>query len=160
MIGGADRLRKGDLLQTIERGPDVRLLLREKVIAPGDRRPERLLARIGVATPLQEVETLGDAFEDLRRRERSCAGGGELDCEGEVVEARTKLRDLIGGVELRAFAEERNGFRRCERRHGVLDLALHAQELAARYQKREVGTGSNEGREVGCGREHLLKVLE
>ena len=38
MIGGADRLRKGDLLQTIERGPEVRLLLAEpseELRAPG-----------------------------------------------------------------------------------------------------------------------------
>ena len=48
------------------------------------------------------------------------------------------------GSSCRALAEEADRFRGCERRYGVLDLALHAQELATRAEERQVGAGLHE----------------
>ena len=47
-----------------------------------------------------------------------------------------------------------------ERRHRVLDLALHAQELAARDEEGEVGAGLKERGELGRRLDHLLQVVE
>ena len=41
---------------------------REQVVAPVNRRPQRLLARLCVSSPLEQVESLGEPLEDLRRR--------------------------------------------------------------------------------------------
>jgi hypothetical protein len=56
--------------------------------------------------------------------------------------------------------EERYGFGRRERRHRVLDLAVHAQELPARAAEREVGTGLHEPRQRRRSLDHLLQVVE
>ena len=52
-----------------------------EVVAPFDRRPQRPLARIGIATALQQVEALRDSLEQLLTRE-TAVRGGELDREG------------------------------------------------------------------------------
>ena len=135
------RSASADLLGSLERaaasedgetGEELLLLGREQVVAPLDRRSERLLAGIRVAAAFEQVEPLREALEDLRRRERLRSRGGELDGERERVEAGAQLGDLGGGLELRALAEEGDGFGLGERGHCVLDLAGDAQELAAR----------------------------
>ena len=80
--------------------------------------------------------------------------------EREVVEARAELGDLVARLEPRALAEERDGLGLGERRHRVLDLALDAQELAARDEQREVGAGLDERGELGRRLDHLLEVVE
>src|SRR5262249_5183875 len=82
------------------------------------------------------------------------------DGEREIVEPRTELGDLVGRIESGALAEEPNGFRGGERRYRVLDLALHAQELPARNDQREVGTGRYKCGELGRCLDHLLQVVE
>ena len=93
-------------------------------------------------------------------RERLRAGGGELDGERERVEAAAELGDLVARLELGALAEEGDGLRLRERWDRVLDLALHAQELAARDEESEVGAALKEGGELGGGLDHLLQVVE
>ena len=46
---------------------------------PLDGGPECLLAGIGVAAALEQIEPLGEPLEDLRGREHRGAGGGQLD---------------------------------------------------------------------------------
>ena len=75
---------------------------------------------------------MGEALEDLGGGEDFRAGGGELDREREVVQTSAELCDLLCRFELGALAEERDGLWCSKRRHRVLDLALHAQELTAR----------------------------
>ena len=58
---------------------------------PLDRRAKRVLACFRVAAAFQEIESLSEPVEDLRRGEHTGAGRGELDREREVVEAATKL---------------------------------------------------------------------
>ena len=63
MIGGAGRLRKGNLLQTIERGPEVRLLVAEpgeELRAPGTKYvPPSLLELIEVVPGMVIAQRLG-----------------------------------------------------------------------------------------------------
>ena len=99
-------------------------------------------------------------FEDLRRRERFRAGGGELHRERQVVETSAELGDLLGRFEPGALAEERDRLGRGERRHLVLDLPLDAQELAARCEQGEVGAALEQSRKLGSGLGHLLQVVE
>ncbi len=77
-----------------ERSNEALLFLGKEVVAPGDRRPQRLLACIGVPASPEQIESLGETLEDLRRRKRFCAGSGELDRERQVVETSAELGDL------------------------------------------------------------------
>ena len=62
-------------------GEETLLLFREEVVRPFGRRPERLLAGVGVAAALQEIETPSETLEDLGRGERLRARSGELDSQ-------------------------------------------------------------------------------
>ena len=100
-----------------------------------------MLARVGVAAALEEVESLAEPVEDLRGREDARAGGGELERERQVVEAPAELGDRLVRLEARALAEELDSLRLGERRHRVLDLAADPQQLPARDQELQVGAG-------------------
>ncbi len=143
-----------------EAGEELLLCGGEQVVAPLDGCAQGLLAGIGVAAALEQVEAGGEALQDLGRGERLRAGGGELDGEREVVQARAELGDLVGGLELGARAEEGDGLGGGERGDRVLDLAGDAQELAARDEQGEVGAGLQELGELGGGLHHLLQVVE
>jgi hypothetical protein len=64
------------------------------------------------------------------------------------------------GLDLRPLAEQRDGLRLGERRDGELDLALHAKELPARDDERQIGAGRKERRELGRRRDDLLEVVD
>ena len=118
-IGCCDLLRRVERAATREdreRSEETLLLLRQEVVAPRDGRPERLLSGVGVSAASQQVESLGETLDDLTRGEGLRAGGGELNREWEVVEARAELRDLVRGFEPRSLAEERDGLGGGERR--------------------------------------------
>ena len=119
-------------------GPkEALLLLGEEVVAPLDRRSQRLLPGVCVAAALEQVEPLREPLQDLLGREHLRAGGRELDREREQVETAAELGDLLARFELGALAEERDSLRFLQRWDLVLDLALHAQELAARAEEGE-----------------------
>ena len=105
-----------------------------EVVAPRDRRPERLLPRIGVAAALQQVEALGEPLQDLRGRECPRAGGGELDREREVVEARAELGDLVPSH--RAASARRRARRPPRRRAVGLRTRLRPGRAGARGSSR------------------------
>ena len=97
-IGVADLLRRVQRAAAGEDGEpreEPPLLGGEEFVAPLDRRPERLLARVSVAAALQEIEAAGEAFEDLGagsapscvlRRARPRAGG----CRGGRTARRSR----------------------------------------------------------------------
>ena len=124
-----ERARKSALLGLVE-----------QVVRPLDRGAQRLLARIGVAAGLEEVEPLREALEQLLRREDDRARSGELEGQGQVVEARAELHDrrvLRPGVErARASHEELDAVVVRERRDRVHVLALQLEPLAARDEDR------------------------
>src|SRR5438874_12489648 len=63
-------------------GEQPLLVFREEVVAPIDRRAQRLLARPGVASCLEQIEPLRKTLEDLGRGEDARAGRGQLEREG------------------------------------------------------------------------------
>ena len=87
------------------------LVVAEQVVAPGDRRPQRGVALVGVAAALEEIEPLPDPLEQLLRAEQLDPRGGELDREREPVEAADQLVDGrrvadVGADRLRALEEQ------------------------------------------------------
>ena len=97
-IGSCDLLRRvqrAAAREDRERSEETLLFLRQEVVAPSDRRPERLLSRLGVPAAFQQVESLGEALQDLCGRECLRAGGGKLYREREIVEPRAELGDLV-----------------------------------------------------------------
>ena len=90
----------GDFLGRLQRAPPAKtanlansssLGVAQQVVAPLDRSAERLLAWVGVAATLQQVESPRQALQDLRRRQDPRPGSGQLDGEGQVVEAAAQL---------------------------------------------------------------------
>ena len=147
------------------RAKSVLLFLGEQVVRPLDRRPQRLLAGIGVALALEQVEALGEPLEQLLGAEEGCAGGGELERERELVEAQAELAHRLARGESRidragARQEERLSVAFGERGHGVGLLAADAQALPARDEHVEVGAGGEERRELGRRLHDLLEVVE
>src|SRR5206468_12075840 len=112
-----------------EAGEETLLFRREELMAPFDRRSQCLLAGLCVAASFQEVEALGNSVEDLSRGEHAGASGGQLDGQGQVVEPRAQLGELLARVEPGALAEELDRLGRGQGRHGVLALARDAQKL-------------------------------
>ena len=92
------------------------LVLREQVVAPVDRLPQRLVARDGDAAGAgQEAKPIVEAGGDLLAWEGTHPGSGELQRPGHAVETTTDLPDRrgvargdpeIGGRRHRALDEE------------------------------------------------------
>ena len=73
----------------------------EQVVAPLDRRAQRLLARVDAAARLEQVEPAREAVEQLLGREHADARRGELERERELFEPRAELGDGVVDVERR-----------------------------------------------------------
>ncbi len=147
-LGGGERAAAGEDGEARE---ECLLVRAEQVVAPVDRRAERLLARGHVPWAAgEEVEALLEPGEQRLRREQLGARGRELDRERESVEADADLGDRgrvrVGDGEVGldgpgAFDEERDRLvlrerrdrrqvRRVgqvERRHLVLVLARRGE---------------------------------
>ena len=94
-----DRLERGAAGEDREPGEELALVVAEQVVRPGDRRPERLLARVGVAAALEQVEAVPEPLEDLLGREDGGTRRGELERERQVVEPVAELRDGVARLE-------------------------------------------------------------
>jgi hypothetical protein len=69
-------------------------------VAPGNRRPQRPLARIGVARALEQIEPLRETLQDLGRGEHARPGRGQLDRERQVVQPPAQLGDVVAPLQL------------------------------------------------------------
>ena len=110
-VGAADLLRVlegGAAAEHREPREERLLFLAEQVVAPRDRRAQRGVAFVGVATALEKVEPLPDPLEELLRAEQLDPRGGELDRERQTVEAADQLAhgrrvtDVARGLPARA----------------------------------------------------------
>ena len=90
--------------KTASRANALLLVGVEQVVAPLDRRAQRLLPRVDAAARLQQVEPAREAVEELRGREHAHARGGELERERQLLEPRAELGDAVGGGERRIGA--------------------------------------------------------
>ena len=124
-----------------------------------ERRSQRLLAGVGVATALEQVEAMAEPVEDLRRREDAGPGGRELDGERQVVERRQSSAIVSSGPP-RAVAEELDTLRLRERWNRVVDLARDPQEFRLVTRILRFGQVSSNTRDVRRRLHHLLEVVE
>ena len=63
----------------------------EQLVGPVDRRSQRLLAGIRVPVPLSKSRRGGEAFQELLRREQTCARSGQLDRQGQPLQPSAEL---------------------------------------------------------------------
>src|SRR5262249_22618381 len=125
--------------------PKERLLVGgQELVAPLDRRVERLLTGIGVAAALQEVESPRKALRDLGDAERPRARGCQLDRKRKPVEAGAELGDLFVRGEPATSAEEVDGFLGSKWGDRVLDFSGDAEEFARGAEERHVAAGPQE----------------
>ncbi len=132
-VGVADRfgcLERAAADEDREPGEELLLLASEQVERPLDGRAQRLLARVGVAVAPEQVEALGEPFEQLLRREEPRTSGGKLDCEWEPVQTPAELLDRRARLGLRPLTEQRDAFLGWQRRQLVGRLAADPQQLA------------------------------
>ena len=143
LLGRLDRATAAEDRQAFEQ--DL-LLFVEEVVAPFDRRPQRLLAGIDAAAGLEQVEPLGETAEQLLGGEHGDAAGRKLQGERKVVESRAQLLDDRAGLEprigrARAGGKELARILRLKRRDRIGLLAGKSQQLPARYEELKVRTG-------------------
>ena len=148
----------------------------EQVVAPVQRGLERLLARMrGAAAAGEQAEAIVEPVGDLAHAQRTDAGGGQLDGEGQSVEAATDLGDgwadlggeLKVGRHRRGAVDEKapgfgvsqtvqgaqavgrltpgHGFGQGERGHRKELLAGQPQPFAAGRQDAQLGAGAEQG---------------
>ena len=157
LLGGFER---ATALEDGEAREELLLCGGEQVVAPLDRGSQGPLAGIGVAAALQQIESCGDALEELGRRQDRHARGGQLDREGQAFQAGAELGDLRRRLRLRALAEEGDAFCLGERGKGIGTLAFNAQEFARGHEQRELAARLQELREGGGRLEQVLQVVE
>ena len=158
-----DAASAGEHGQAIEDGP---LFIRQQVIAPRDRGPERRLTRVDVSPASQQIEAGGQALEELFDREELQSWGGELQREGEPVEpvadrlhVGTRLdRDAAGRSPRH---EELHRIVRIHGRHREFAFRSDLQPLPARHQQGRAGCLRQELGDIGRDlREEMLGVVE
>ena len=162
----------------------------QEIVAPGDRRVQRLVTRRQVPRASgQQLQTLVQSPREVGRREHVDLSRGQLDRQGEAVEPAANVGDrpcvLTGDRERgldrpgplakqpdRVVADHRRGdvvarwdhqLARWDRQGGHRPgfFPAHAQRLAARGQDREAGAALEEGfRERGAGVEEVLAVVQ
>jgi len=138
--------------QATEEAP---LVLREQAVRPLDGGSQRLLARIGVAVALEQVEALRELLEELVGTEDRGAGGGELDGERDGLEQAAGIGAAAPrDVERRAVIDRRAHDRQSQ---GYIDRVAearaldHRQTLVVVHRQHGVELAESRGHE-GCVR--------
>ena len=132
------------------------LMLLEQVVAPGDRRPQRLLSLGSIpGATREEREPLLQPREQGIRRQDLDARGRQLDRERQAVEAAADLGDGAVGREVGpdgpgALVEEGDGVVVRQRRNRILLLQRQAERLAARREQLEVARAATSSARRGA----------
>ena len=122
LLGG---LQRAAAAEDGRAGEELLLLRREQVVAPLDRRPQSLLARVGVAAAPEQIEPLREPLEDLRRRQHAVRAAASSTARGRLSSRVTELAAISSrSVKVGAGAEELDRLVLRQRRHRVLDFAL------------------------------------
>ena len=169
-VGSGDSFRRNECAAAGEhrQGPEDRLLLlAQEVVRPGDRRLERALALLDVAVARsQELELLGQSLVDRCRRQRTHAGGRELDRERELIDSVADrvhmLVRLKAGAHRRGALDEEHVAVAC--RHWwnlVVALGPKTQALTAGRDNDHVGAAGHElADELGNPCDEVLAVVD
>ena len=155
-----EREPAGEDAETVEQPALVR---GQKVVAPGDRRPERPLPLGSVAAPAgQDGQRALEPGEQLVGWQEARPGRGQFDGQWEAVETAADLADgrlrFCGEGPL---AEQLDGVGSRQGQDRVLALAVDPERSARRQQQPQVRTGRDEhGERPGRSRQQLLQVVE
>ena len=142
------------------------LVVRQQVVRPLDRRPQRPLALGCVAGAAgQKRQAPLEPVADLRRREGLHACRRKLERERQVVQAPADLRDRTVGLEVRLDRlcpreEEVDALLGGERGHRVLLLTCDMKGLAAGHEQVEPRAGAEQTGDVGRRFGQVLEVVE
>ena len=147
--------------KTVSLCEELLLLVAEELVAPFDRRPQRLLARLGVAAALEQIEPLRETLEDLlRRRVRFVRAAASSTASGMLSSRRqSSATALVGSSRERA---EKSSTASGSASGGT----GYSISPRIRSSSREVtksarfGTGLDERTELRRGLDHLLEVVE
>ena len=163
---------------------ELALRLVEQVVAPGDGRPERLLARRQVArSTREERQTIAESRQDGLRAQEAKAGRRELDRQRQAVEPCRDLGDgrgvLVGDLEVRAGRDgslDEQADRGVLRQRGNPQPLVNAGQLEGWHRKLLLATDPQDGPggdddlerlgpaeqlgNRGRGRQQLLEVVE
>ena len=167
LLGRLDRPAAGE---DAEPGEQRLLVGIEQRVAPVDRGAQRPLPLGKIAWPVGEKrDPLLEPLEDRLQRKDAGVCRGELDREREPVEAPADREHLatmaaadvqigIRGGRARGKQVARVGVGK--RRHRVLDLGRHAQQLAARRQHREAWALVEQSTDERRRRKDTLEVVQ
>ena len=142
------------------------LVLREEVVAPVDRRPHgRLPCRQVAGTSCQQIETAIESLGDLAGRHQLHPRGGQLQRQGQAVEAAADLDHRLvrfePGLHLARPRHEELGRRRIrERRNRILLLAGKCEPLPARGDYADVRCAGQELGHAWSRGHDLLEVVK
>src|SRR6266516_3199627 len=142
------RLERAAAAEDGQAGEEPLLVRREQVVRPGDRRPQRLLARVGVAAGPEQVQSLRDPLEDLSGCEHADPGGGELERQRQVVEPAAQLDNSLVRLDARPRAEQLDRLWLGESRYRVDELTVDPQQLPAGDEQAQVSTGPQQSGQV------------
>jgi hypothetical protein len=138
----------------------------EQLVAPFDRRAQRLLTRRHVTRPgCQQRQALLEPLQKFRKLENRHARSGELDREREPVEAVADLAHLGGRLEVRHHAagaggEEELSVLEPQRLDRIRLFRRHVQRLAAGHEDFHVRRACDEGRHDRRGLHQLFEVVK
>ena len=157
---GLGRIERATAGEDGEAGEETPLLRRQQLIAPFDRGPQRLVTRLRVPPTLQQVESLREPLDYLRRRQHARSRRGQLDGQRQVVERHAELGDNLARFDVSASREELDSLGCRHRRDRIFDLPANAQQLAARDEDAEVGAAFEQIGERGRGIDDLFEVVQ
>jgi len=128
-----------------QRGEQTPFVLAEELVRPADRRPERLLARVGVTAAAEKVEPVREPREQLLDREERDSSGRELEASGDCRASctgrrRPRLEERLVDLTC-ACGKQPPRVELGQRGHAVRVLAGNAQSFAARDQDPWPGGG-------------------
>src|SRR5438067_6692921 len=86
------RLERAAAREDGEPSEELLLVLGQQLVAPLDRRAQRLLARVDGAAGLEQIQPLREPLDELFGREDSDARRRQLERERQVLEPRAELR--------------------------------------------------------------------
>src|SRR5438552_93909 len=140
-------------------------MLIKQVVAPFDRRPQRLLPGIDAAAGLEKLEPFGETGKQLLGGKDSHAGGGELERERQVIQLSAELLNDWAGLEPgirrpRPSDEELDRILSLKRRDRICLLTGKAKHLAARYEQLTVRACGDHLRQVTGCIDEMLEVVE
>ena len=158
LLGGRRACSRRRRRRAIE---EALLVLGEKVVAPGDRRAQRLMAGLGVSAASEAGRAAGRAARgSAPARAPSCAPLRARPRAGGRRGARRARRSRRIDCEPGALAEEATASDEASGGTGYSTSPRTRRSSRLVTSSVRFGHAASERRELGCGLDHLLQVVE